>query len=77
MNHGMSATIKADPNGALTIANDETTITIQPDGTVAISTEAPLQLVGRTAVKLDVGGLRGVQLDAFIEALRTRLTRKR
>lgn len=75
MNHRTSANIQADPNGTLTIANDETTITIQPDGTISISTEAPLQLVGRTLAKLDKARLGND--GPFAAALLMRLERKR
>lgn len=53
MNHGTTASIKVDPNGTLTVFNDRTTVTIQLDGTVSVSTMDPLQLVGDTLVKLD------------------------
>lgn len=73
MNHSASANIKVDPNGAMTISNEETTITLQPDGTVSISSAAPIQLTGRTLVKLD---LSGIDASALTAALAKRLTKK-
>lgn len=51
--NGTKVNINVEPNGAMTISNDRTTITIQPDGTVAVSTMDPLQLTGASLAKLD------------------------
>jgi hypothetical protein len=54
MNHGTNINLKCDPNGDLTLTNDDGTITIHKDGTIAISTVAPIHLVGESLGKLDV-----------------------
>jgi ArsR family metal-binding transcriptional regulator len=53
MNHVTNIHVRSELNGALTIENDESTITVHPDGTVAISTTAPIQLTGESLGKLD------------------------
>lgn len=45
--------IKIEPNGEMKLSNDRTTITVHPDGTVAVSTMDPLQLTGASLAKLD------------------------
>jgi hypothetical protein len=51
--NGTNANIKVDTNGAMTISNAESVITIMPDGTIAISSYAPVQLTGDTLGKFD------------------------
>lgn len=53
MNHVTNIRVRSESNGALTISNDESEITIQPDGTIAISSTAPIQLTGESLGKLD------------------------
>lgn len=55
----MNAHIRSEPNGSLVIttAGSETTVTIQPDGTVSVSALGPVQLVGATLGKLDAANI--------------------
>ena len=45
--------LKVEPNGSMVLSTKRTTITVQPDGTVAISSLDPVQLTGACAAKLD------------------------
>lgn len=62
MNHGTSVSLNAAPNGDLTLTNRDGTITIRKDGTISISTVAPIELTGETIGKLDelAGGSLGL-----------------
>jgi hypothetical protein len=53
MNHGTKVQLLADPNGDLTISNDDGTITVHANGDISISTLAPINLVGESLGKLD------------------------
>jgi hypothetical protein len=53
MDNGTKLTLVSDANGSVTISNDRTRITIQIDGTVAISSYDPVQLTGASLAKLD------------------------
>ena len=80
MNHVTNIRVRSEPNGALTISNDDGDITIQPDGTVAISTVAPIQLTGDSLGKLDsqaVGGTSlATEVRGFLNLLQRRGTKK-
>lgn len=73
MNNGAKFNIVADENGAVTISTDESRITIHPDGSIAISSHAPLQLTGASLAKLDKANLADGQ---FLAALQQRLPKK-
>lgn len=61
MNTGTTVSVTAQPNGDLTIKNEDGTITVRKDGSIAISTLAPIELTGETLGKLDeVWGAGGV-----------------
>ncbi len=75
MNKGTSLSLNSDPNGTVTISNDRTTITIQPDGTVAISSYDPIQLTGASLAKLDQANVADVGA-AVRHALGQRLEKK-
>lgn len=51
--NGVAMNINVEPNGSMTISNDRSTVTIQPDGTIAISSMDPVQLTGACLAKLD------------------------
>ena len=53
---GCNMHINVEPNGAMTLRNERTSITVHPDGTVAISSMDPVQLTGACAAKLDNAG---------------------
>lgn len=50
---GCNVDLKVEPNGSMTISNARSTITVHPDGTIAISSLDPVQLTGACAAKLD------------------------
>ena len=72
MNHGTSFTVTADPNGDITIRNDDGTITLHKDGNISLSTLAPIQLVGETLGKLDEVWSQGGDPSAVTKALAKR-----
>ncbi len=76
MNKGTSLSLNSDPNGTVTISNDRTTITIQPDGTVAISSYDPIQLTGASLAKLDKAHTGSTEQANFCAALLQRLEKK-
>ena len=76
MNKGTSLSLNSDPNGTVTISNDRTTITIQPDGTVAISSYDPIQLTGASLAKLDQANMAFDDEVAVRHALGQRLEKK-
>jgi hypothetical protein len=76
MNKGTMLSLNTDINGAVTISNDRSTITIHPDGTVAVSSYDPIQLTGATLAKLDKSNVDGKTLRAIAEALGQRLEKK-
>lgn len=75
MNQTTNVRLRTETNGALTIENDDGTITIQPDGTVAISTRAPIQLTGESLGKLDRADGLNVR-STVLEALLKRGTKR-
>lgn len=68
--------MQSEPNGSITISNDDSRITIHPDGTIAISSYAPVQLTGACSAKLDNARLDGAQVDRVVQALGSRLPKK-
>ena len=76
MNHSTRLTLNVDPNGATVISNDRTRITIQPDGTVAVSSYDPIQLTGASLAKLDKANLSSDELARVNGALLGRLEKK-
>jgi len=78
----MKVTIDWEANGSLVISNDRSRITVQPDGTIAISSEDPIQLTGASIAKLDnVPSINGDKLNPFvvqrvIDALTRRIEKK-
>lgn len=68
MNHGTTVSFTASPNGDLTLTNSEGTITVRKDGTIAISTLAPIELTGETLGKFDSVS----EGHVFLSALRAR-----
>lgn len=68
--------MQSEANGAVTISNEESRITIHPDGTIAISSYAPVQLTGACAAKLDRANVGKVELQKIYESLGMRLPKK-
>jgi len=79
MNKGTKLNLVSEVNGAVSISNEDTKITIQPDGTVAISTTAPLQLTGASLAKLDKcsRNLDAAKVKEVLAALETRLDKNK
>lgn len=77
MNKHTKLSLVSDINGAVSISNEDTKITIQPDGTVAISSAAPVQLVGACAAKLDKAGLNGDTFKRVTDSLLQRIDLKK
>jgi hypothetical protein len=81
MDKGTKLTITNHANGSMELRNDETTITVQADGTVAISTTAPLQLTGACLAKLDynqdIGADANCNVSDVLRWLARRLEKKR
>ena len=74
MSNGIN--LSSEPNGSVIITTEETRIVISADGSIAISTYAPLQLTGSSLAKLDAPGLGGPATGAILEALGRRLKKK-
>jgi hypothetical protein len=74
--NGTKFNMVSEANGAVVISNDDSRITIHPDGTIAISSYAPVQLTGACAAKLDNAALDGAQVERVTRALATRLPKK-
>jgi len=66
----------SEANGSITISNEESNITIHPDGTIAISSYAPVQLTGACAAKLDHALPSNDMIASVKEALGRRYTKK-
>jgi hypothetical protein len=83
MDKGTKFTLNAEMNGSLSISHEGTQITIHPDGTVAISSAAPIQFTGATLAKLDnVPSVNGDILSPYVvqrvvDALARRLEPKK
>ena len=54
---GVAMNLKVEPNGQMTLSNERSTITVHPDGTIAISSADPIQLTGASLAKLDNSAL--------------------
>lgn len=50
---GCNLDFEVESNGCLVLSTKRTTITVHPDGTVAISSLDPVQLTGACVAKLD------------------------
>lgn len=66
--------ILSETNGTIVISNEDSKITIHPDGTIAISSYAPVQLTGACAAKLDRANLSDI--ESMTAALLQRLPNK-
>ena len=51
--NGVAMNVKVEPNGQLTLSNERSSITVHPDGTIAVSSMDPVQLTGACLAKLD------------------------
>ena len=71
MNTVTDVKLRAHPNGDLTISNDDGSVTIRSDGTLVISTVAPIQLVGETLGRLDNTTI-ATEVRGFLNLLHTR-----
>lgn len=67
----------SEANGAVVISNDDSTITIQPDGTISISSYAPVQLTGMCMAKLDNSGCGPEAYKRVTQALEERIPNKK
>jgi hypothetical protein len=76
MDSSTKLNLSTDANGAIVIETERTRITIQPDGTVALSSYDPIQLTGASRAKLDKANLDGAQVERVEHALRARLEKK-
>ena len=72
--NGVKFNIQTEPNGIVVISNDDSRITIHPDGTIAISSHAPVQLTGACLAKLDNAKLSND--SPYAAALMQRLPKK-
>jgi hypothetical protein len=69
-------TLTSELDGSVKVANDTTTIIIQPDGSVSISSYDPIRLVGAAAAKLDRANLTDAEMHRVENALEQRLEKK-
>lgn len=69
MDRGTSVSLRTDPNGSVTVSNADSVVTIMPDGTVVVSTTAPLQLAGAALAKLDRARLPSEEHARLLAAL--------
>ncbi len=67
--------LKVEPNGNMVLSTQRMTITIHLDGTVAISSQDPVQLTGACAAKLDNAGDQSA-VKAVTDALLRRIDKK-
>ena len=72
---GCNMDLKVEPNGCMVLSTARTTLTIHPDGTVAISSLDPVQLTGACAAKLDNAGDQAA-VKAVTDALLRRIDKK-
>ena len=73
MDHGARVQLIAQPNGDLTFENVDGTITIRQDGTIVLSTVAPIELAGEAIGRLDgTPGVDDVTFWNIVHALRLR-----
>lgn len=71
--NGVAMNIKVEPNGQLTLSNERSSITVHPDGTIAVSSRDPIQLTGASNAKLDNSGIGPEAFRLVAEALAKRL----
>lgn len=67
--NGVAMNVKVEPNGQMTISNDRSSVTIAPDGTIAISSSEPIQLTGHSLAKLDNSAIPPEMVKYVIHAL--------
>lgn len=75
MDKSTKLTLETSANGSSAISNGRTMITIQPDGTVAISSLDPVQLTGASFSKLVMGSLTRDEIFRLSAALSKRLVK--
>ena len=75
MDKGTKLTLHSEINGSVSISNEDTQITIHADGTIAISSAAPIQFTGASLAKLDKcsRNLDAAKVKEVLAALETRL----
>lgn len=71
--NGVAMNIKVEPNGQLTLSNERSTITVHPDGTIAVSSRDPVQLTGACRAKLDNSGIGPVAYYQVVKTLGLKL----
>ena len=76
MDHSTKLNLSTDANGAIVIETERTRITIQPDGTVALSSYDPVQLTGASLAKFDAARMQRSDLAQVHQALAIRLEKK-
>lgn len=76
MNMGTKLQLNTEANGTIIISNDRSCITVQPDGTIAVSSLDPVQLTGACAAKLDNSALPPEMVVHVIHALGQRIDKK-
>lgn len=74
--NGVAMNVKVEPNGQMTISNERSSVTIHPDGTIAISSLDPVQLTNACLAKLDNSGVDPLQVKRVIDALGRRYDKK-
>lgn len=74
--NGVAMNIKVEPNGEMTISNDRSSITVHPDGTIALSSADPIQLTGYSLAKLDNSAIPPEMVKYVINALGQRKDKK-
>lgn len=75
--NGVAMNIKVDPNGQLTLSNERSSITVHPDGTIAVSSMDPVQLTGACQAKLDNSIISRLSVLEFCAALLKRIDKKK
>jgi hypothetical protein len=74
--NGIAMNVKVEPNGQMTLSNERTTVTIHPDGTIAVSSLDPVQLTGACAAKLDHALPSSDMIASVLQALERRYDKK-
>jgi len=70
---GVNFAFKAEPNGSVSFSNDRMSLTVHPDGTLAVSSKDPIQLTGASLAKLDSNLLTPDNINSVITLLLKRL----
>ena len=68
--------ISVEQNGELVLSNERTSITIHPDGTVALSTLDPIQLTAKSLVRFDDCSIDSSGLERVLAVLARRTDKK-